>query len=115
MAREAKTAAAKAGQAEAPKPGRQKLGPLDRAKRRALLGKKLGMSQVFSEAGEWTPVTIIQAGPCTVLQVKTEATDGYPAIQLGFDETTKPRKRPQQAYLDKIGAKGVKFVREVRF
>ncbi len=53
---------------------------------KGLLGIKLGMSQVFDESGVVTPVTIIQAGPCFVTQVKTEETDGYTAVQLGFEE-----------------------------
>ena len=81
--------------------------------RRALLGKKIGMTQAYSEGGEWVPVTVIQAGPCTVLQVKTEKSDGYAAVQLGFDDTKKPRKKPQQAYLEKIGVTAKRFVKEV--
>ena len=81
--------------------------------RRALLGKKIGMTQAYSEGGEWVPVTVIQAGPCTVLQVKSEKSDGYAAVQLGFDDTHKPRKRPQQAYLEKIGVSPKRFVKEV--
>jgi large subunit ribosomal protein L3 len=83
--------------------------------RRAILGKKLGMTQVFSEAGRWIPVTVLQAGPCTVLQVKTPEGEGYSAVQLGFDETKKKRKWPQQAYLEKHGLTGAKFVHEVPF
>jgi large subunit ribosomal protein L3 len=104
-----KTAAAEP--AKGPKPR----GPgVKKETRRALLGKKLGMTQVFAD-GRWTPVTVIQAGPCTVLQVKTAATDGYRAFQLGFDDTRKPRKWPQQAYLEKLGIEPKKFVREVPF
>lgn len=60
-----------------------------------LIGKKLGMTQVFNEAGEAVPVTVIEAGPCTVVQVKTPERDGYQAVQLGFDpmperKVTKP-------------------------
>ena len=51
-----------------------------------ILGKKIGMTRVYSELGEAIPVTVIEAGPCKVLQVKTEATDGYSAIQVGFAE-----------------------------
>ena len=57
-----------------------------------LIGKKLGMTQVFDSKGEMIPVTVIQAGPCTVVQSKSAATDGYAAIQLGFGE-----KKPQRA------------------
>ena len=53
---------------------------------KGLLGIKLGMSQVFDEGGAVTPVTIIQAGPCYVTQIKTEETDGYTAVQIGFEE-----------------------------
>lgn len=83
--------------------------------RRALLGKKLGMTQLYLESGELVPVTVLRAGPCTVLQVKTPENDGYSAVQLGFDETKKPRKRPQQARLERLGLRPMRFVREVRF
>ncbi|MDA0841828.1 MAG: 50S ribosomal protein L3, partial [Planctomycetota bacterium] len=52
----------------------------------AILGKKLGMTQIYSEEGNVIPVTIIEAGPCTVMQVKTDDSDGYGAIQLGFQD-----------------------------
>ena len=57
-----------------------------------LIGKKLGMTQVYTAAGELVPVTVIQTGPCTVVQAKTAATDGYAAVQLGFGD-----KKPQRA------------------
>ena len=63
-----------------------------------LIGKKLGMSQVFTPAGSLVPVTIIQTGPCTVVQKKTAARDGYTALQLGFGE-----KKPQRATKPLIG------------
>ena len=53
---------------------------------KALIGRKIGMSQIFDDAGKAIPVTVIQAGPCTVVQKKTEEKDGYVAVQLGFDE-----------------------------
>jgi len=56
-----------------------------------LIGKKLGMTQIFASTGELIPVTVIQAGPCTVVQTKTAATDGYAALQLGFGEKKAPR------------------------
>jgi large subunit ribosomal protein L3 len=58
---------------------------------RGLIGKKLGMTQVFDPTGELIPVTVIQAGPCTVVQTKTVATDGYAAVQVGFGERKVPR------------------------
>jgi len=87
---------------------------VSRQGRKALLGKKLGMSQVFEDDGRWVPVTVVQVGPCTVLQVKKEETDGYEAVQIGFDEK-KRAKQPQKAYLDKIGVTPKRFVREVPF
>ena len=58
---------------------------------KGLLGVKLGMTQVFDDAGVVTPVTLIQAGPCFVTQIKTEETDGYTAVQIGFGETKEKR------------------------
>ncbi len=80
-----------------------------------LLGKKVGMTQVYDEAGKRLPVTVIQAGPCAVMQVKTVATDGYNAIQLGYDDV-KPsqRKKPQVGHSEKAGATAKKFVKEMR-
>ena len=86
-----------------------------RQAKKAILGKKVGMTRVFTEDGKHVPVTVIQAGPCTVLQVKTKEKDGYDAVQLGFDDTRKPRKKPQQAHLDKIGVSAKRFVHEVPY
>jgi len=68
-----------------------------------LLGKKVGMTQVYDESGNLLPVTVIQAGPCVVMQVKTTRSDGYNAIQLGFDDI-KPsrRKMPQIGHAEKV-------------
>jgi large subunit ribosomal protein L3 len=87
---------------------------VSRQGRKALLGKKLGMSQIFEKDGRWIPVTVLQVGPCTVLQVKNEETDGYEAVQLGFDDK-KRAKQPQKGLLDKIGVTPKRFVREVPF
>ena len=54
--------------------------------KKAIIGKKVGMTQIFDESGKVIPVTVIEAGPCTVAQVKTVETDGYDAVQLGFGE-----------------------------
>ena len=80
-----------------------------------LLGKKVGMTQVYDEAGNLLPVTVIQAGPCVVMQVKTTETDGYNAIQLGFEDV-KPsrRKNPQAGHAQKANTVPKKFVREMR-
>ncbi len=80
-----------------------------------ILGKKLGMTSIFSEEGESIPCTIIEAGPCYVTQVKTRDKDGYDAIQLGFDE--KPERlmtRPRKGHFDKAKTKGLRLVREFR-
>ena len=76
-----------------------------------ILGKKLGMGQVFSEDGQVIPVTAIQAGPCVVTQVKTKENDGYNAVQLGFGEAKRLNK-PMKGHLKNLGA--FKYLREVR-
>ena len=69
-----------------------------------LLGKKLGMSQIFDQDGKLVPVTYLQAGPCYVVQHKTAASDGYDAIQVGFDEKKEKNvNRPQAGHLKKAG------------
>ena len=80
-----------------------------------ILGTKLGMTQIFDEAGKAIPVTVIQAGPCTVTQVKTQQTDGYSAIQVGFGET-KPKalNRPKLGHLAKSSAPALRHLREYR-
>ncbi len=81
----------------------------------AILGKKIGMTQVYDTKGNLLPVTVVQAGPCTVLQVKTEQTDGYEAVQLGFQDVKAHRaKKPQIGHAAKAKSLAKKFVREVR-
>jgi len=79
------------------------------------LGKKVGMTQVYNELGKLVPVSVIQAGPCVVMQVKSTETDGYNAIQLGFDEV-KPvrRKNPEIGHAKKANAEPKKFIKEMR-
>lgn len=80
-----------------------------------LLGKKVGMTQVYDESGRLLPVTVIQAGPCAVMQVKTAETDGYNAVQFGFDDVKPSRRRkPQIGHAQKANAVPEKFVREMR-
>ncbi len=80
-----------------------------------LIGRKLGMTQIFSESGAMIPVTVIEAGPCPVLQVKTGETDGYEAVQLGFSETRESRlTRPRLGHLKKNEAKPLRVIREFR-
>src|SRR6185295_13913350 len=80
-----------------------------------LLGRKIGMTQVFSDKGERIPVTVIEAGPCKVLQVKTKASDGYDAIQLGFsDGKEKNTPKPVVGHCDKAGSGPKRYIREIR-
>ncbi|MFP4054046.1 MAG: 50S ribosomal protein L3 [Phycisphaerae bacterium] len=81
----------------------------------AILGKKIGMTQVYDDSGILHPVTVVQAGPCTVLQVKTVDTDGYNAMQLGFDDVKPQRARkPEIGHAAKAGTKPKRYVREFR-
>jgi len=81
-----------------------------------ILGKKVGMTQVFRPDGQVVPVTVLKAGPCVVTQRKTPATDGYDAVQLGLMEYIKKSKisKPAAGHLKKSAADGVKFQREFR-
>ena len=80
-------------------------------KMRAILGKKIGMTNYFGKNGEMVPVTLVEAGPCVVTQVKNTDKDGYEAVQIGFGEAKKPSK-PILGHLKKSGAKS-RFIREV--
>ena len=79
----------------------------------AIIGRKLGMTQIFAEDGNRVTLTVIEAGPCPVTQVKTEETDGYNAVQLGFG-TTRPKRlnKPELGHLKKAGAPPVKHLHE---
>lgn len=80
-----------------------------------LLGKKVGMTQVYDEQGRLLPVTVIQAGPCIVMQVKTVKIDGYNAVQLGYDEIKAiRRKKPEVGHSKKAGTTPKKYVKEMR-
>ncbi|WOD38821.1 50S ribosomal protein L3 [Nodosilinea sp. E11] len=80
-----------------------------------ILGKKLGMTQIFDEAGNAIPVTVVQAGPCVVTQVKTKDTDGYAAVQLGFDEVTEKKlNKPELGHLVKSGSAPLRHLKEYR-
>lgn len=80
-----------------------------------ILGRKLGMTQVWDENDNVVPVTVIQAGPCTVSQVKTKATDGYDAVQIGFGEI-KPKhvNKPLVGHFKTQGVEPMRYLREVR-
>lgn len=81
-----------------------------------ILGRKIGMTQVFRPDGEVVPVTLLKAGPCVVVQRKTPLADGYDAVQLGLMEFVKPQRinKPSTGHLKKAGVDGVKFMREMR-
>ena len=79
----------------------------------AIIGRKAGMTQIFSEDGQRVPLTVIEAGPCPVTQVKTVASDGYAAVQLGYG-AAKPKRltSPERGHLRKAGAPPVRHLRE---
>ncbi|HYI96514.1 MAG TPA: 50S ribosomal protein L3 [Bryobacteraceae bacterium] len=79
-----------------------------------ILGKKIGMTQVFRPDGQVVPVTVLKTGPCVVTQRKTAATDGYEAIQLGFVEGKKKANKPIAGHLKKASVENVRFQREFR-
>ncbi len=80
-----------------------------------ILGKKVGMTRVYSEMGQAIPVTVIEAGPCKVLQVKTEKTEGYNAIQVGFGDKKAQRvNKPEAGHLKKSQSDGFYHIREFR-
>lgn len=81
-----------------------------------ILGKKIGMTQVFRPDGQVVPVTLLKAGPCVVVQRKTPVTDGYDAVQLGLMEFAKAKRttKPVAGHLKKSGGEGIKFLRELR-
>ncbi|MCS7463573.1 50S ribosomal protein L3 [Paenibacillus doosanensis] len=82
---------------------------------KGILGKKLGMTQVFTPEGLVIPVTVIQAGPCTVLQKKDVENDGYEAIQIGFDDKKeKNANKPELGHAKKAGATPKRYVKEIR-
>lgn len=81
----------------------------------AILGKKIGMTQVYDEAGSLLPVTVVQAGPCIVMQVKTAETDGYDAVQIGFEDVKTHRApKPRIGHAAKANTKPKRFTRELR-
>jgi large subunit ribosomal protein L3 len=81
-----------------------------------IIGRKLGMTQIFAPDGTVTPVTVIKAGPCVVVQRKTSLTDGYEAVQLGLVEERSPKKinKPMKGHFEKAGIPPTKILREFR-
>ena len=84
--------------------------------KKAILATNVGMTQIFNEDGVLTPVTVLQAGPCVVTQVKTEDNDGYKAVQVGFvDKREKLINKPMKGHFDKAGVSYKRYVREFKF
>ncbi len=84
--------------------------------KKAILATKVGMTQIFNEDGMLIPVTVLQAGPCVVTQVKTEENDGYTSVQVGFGEIReKLVNKPEKGHFDKAGVAVKRFVKEFRF
>ncbi|MDD3072873.1 MAG: 50S ribosomal protein L3 [Eubacteriales bacterium] len=83
--------------------------------KKAILGKKIGMTQLFDQAGNVVPVTVIQAGPCPVIQKKTAATDGYNAIQVGFQEQKEQRlNNPERGHFKRANVAPTRYLAELR-
>ncbi|PYM12823.1 MAG: 50S ribosomal protein L3 [Candidatus Rokuibacteriota bacterium] len=84
------------------------------ARKEGLIGRKVGMTQVFATDGSALPVTVIQAGPCTVLGIRRQDQDGYDALQLGFEAKKKNVSKPQAGYFKKLNVEPVRVLRELR-
>jgi len=83
--------------------------------KKAIIGKKVGMTQIFDEAGKVIPVTVIEAGPCVVVQKKTVEKEGYAAVQLGFESTTEKKlSKPEKGHFEKAGVEMMKHLKEFR-
>ncbi|MXZ00730.1 50S ribosomal protein L3 [Candidatus Poribacteria bacterium] len=80
-----------------------------------IIGRKVGMTQIFEDSGEAVPVTVIEAGPCPIVQLKTQEKDGYQAVQLGFGEQKESRiNKPKRGHLAKAGVDSTYVLREFR-
>ena len=83
--------------------------------KKAIIGKKVGMTQIFDETGKVIPVTVVEAGPCVVTQKKTVETDGYVAVQLGFEDIKESKlTKPEAGHLKKAGVEAKKHLKEFR-
>ena len=83
--------------------------------KKAIIGKKVGMTQIFDESGKVIPVTVVEAGPCVVTQKKTNETDGYEAVQLGFEDIKESKlTKPEAGHLKKAGVEAKKHLKEFR-
>ena len=83
--------------------------------KKAIIGKKVGMTQIFDEAGKVVPVTVIEAGPCVVVQKKTVEKEGYAAVQLGYEDIAEKKlSKPEKGHLEKAGVEMKKHLKEFR-
>ena len=83
--------------------------------KKAIIGKKVGMTQIFDENGKVIPVTVVEAGPCVVTQKKTVETDGYTAVQLGFEDIKEAKlTKPEAGHLKKAGVEAKKYLKEFK-
>ena len=83
--------------------------------KKAIIGKKVGMTQIFDESGKVIPVTVVEAGPCVVTQKKTVETDGYVAVQLGFEDVKDSKlSKPEAGHLKKAGVEAKKYLKEFK-
>lgn len=83
--------------------------------KKAIIGKKVGMTQIFDEAGKVVPVTVIEAGPCVIVQKKTADKEGYASVQLGFEDLTERKlSKPEKGHLAKAGVPLKKYLKEFR-
>ena len=84
------------------------------ARKEGLLGRKVGMTQVFADDGSHVPVTVIQAGPCTITAIRRDDKDGYNALQLGFEAKKKNVKKPEAGFFKKLNLEPLRVLREMR-
>ena len=84
------------------------------ARKEALIGRKVGMTQVFGDDGSHVPVTVIEAGPCTIVEIRTTETHGYDALQLGFEAKKKNVRKPEAGVFKKANVAPMRTLREVR-
>ncbi|PYM92738.1 MAG: 50S ribosomal protein L3 [Candidatus Rokuibacteriota bacterium] len=84
------------------------------ARKEGLIGRKVGMTQVFAEDGSHVPVTVIEAGPCPVIEIRTAESHGYDALQLGFEQKKKNVSKPQAGQFKKANVPPMRVIREIR-
>src|SRR2546425_7710800 len=84
------------------------------ARKEALLGRKVGMTQIFGDDGNHVPVTVVQAGPCTIVEIRSKQSHGYDALQLGFEPAKKNVSKPRAGHFKKANVPPTRILREVR-